>query len=190
MSKIKWFFWCRQFKKYKELYEEDSILFNNGSQRINSELDCVSIISNLRQVKLLLKMVLNENQIMLSKYAKSNTISSQDSLEPLDEFHYQLSPIAGENVILPLLYGKQNQLNDYLRRVAGLGKRSLVLSLNSIHWYSMKLAILNIFPLLFIKLLYWFYFYQFKHFKVILLKYLTYMHQKVLPYLAYLCSFL
>ena len=91
---------------------------------INSELDCVSIISNLRQVKLLLKMVLNENQIILSKYAKSNTISSQDSLEPLDEFHYQLSPIAGENIILPLLYGKQNQLNDYLKRVAGLGKRS------------------------------------------------------------------
>ena len=72
----------------KEIYQQISYqantninkIFKNGMDKINSEIDCVDIITSIRKLKLLAKVLLTETQQSLAEFASQSVLNSSRNI--------------------------------------------------------------------------------------------------------------
>lgn len=50
-------------------------IYDKGVEKLNEELDVISILNSIRSLKMMIKMNLTYKQIILSKFSKVDTIS-------------------------------------------------------------------------------------------------------------------
>ena len=55
-------------------------IFKNGMNMINSEIDCVDIIASIRKLKLITKVLLNENQQFLAEFGSQSVLNASENL--------------------------------------------------------------------------------------------------------------
>ena len=65
---------CR--KNWSELAEQ-SVVFSNGCDKINEELDVVSLVNSVRRANILVSVLLNEKQQALCRYQNSILLDSK-----------------------------------------------------------------------------------------------------------------
>ena len=54
---------------------------NNGVDKLNKELDIISILESVRKLELIIQMIMTEKQITLSRFRKSTTIMLNSNKE-------------------------------------------------------------------------------------------------------------
>ena len=76
------FCFCCKRKKDPETYSERKIeIYKKGEEMIIKELDCVNIMTKLRQLELITSLFLNSKQKFLLNFQKKNLISEKSNLE-------------------------------------------------------------------------------------------------------------
>ena len=72
-------FCCFKRKCNKNCNElaEQSVVFNNGCDKINEELDIVSLVNSVRKANILVSALLNEKQQVLCRYQNSILLDSK-----------------------------------------------------------------------------------------------------------------
>jgi glutaredoxin-related protein len=70
--------WCKPCKKFKRnfLYKRQEFeeYYNKGIDRYHEELDCVEIIQSLRQLKTLVKVVMDDHHQILQNFSKEGLL--------------------------------------------------------------------------------------------------------------------
>eukprot|EP00347_Sterkiella_histriomuscorum_P023442 403334623 len=121
---------CRSHKKL--LFNpklKKHALFEKGTEKLMHELDCVTLLKSIRQLKLFTQVFLSQNQKLLMKFQKKNVIDSdtsssdsddnqQDALKLMDSKNLILSSFIKnkiKNAVGSL--GSQTSLMDIDRRI-------------------------------------------------------------------------
>ena len=76
------FCYCCKRKKDPETYSERKLeIYKKGEEKIIKELDCVNIMTKLRQLEIITSLFLNSKQKFLLNFQKKNLISEKSNLE-------------------------------------------------------------------------------------------------------------
>ena len=80
------------FYNRNKLFSKGNLLYLHlGVQQFSNELDCISIVRSIKQLKSIMKVLLTENQLALLKYDKSSSIDFEKELEPANKTYHKLN---------------------------------------------------------------------------------------------------
>ena len=65
----------QKLKRVKISQKRHNMFYKLGKNKFMEELDCISLIELIRELKVIKKMVLTENQIFLNRFSKNNILS-------------------------------------------------------------------------------------------------------------------
>ena len=90
--------WCLRCKNKKCFYHRNK-LFSKGNlhhlhlgvQQFSNELDCISIVRSIKQMRSMMQVLLTENQLVLLKHDRSNMIDFDKELEPVNKSFHKLN---------------------------------------------------------------------------------------------------
>ncbi|CDW79542.1 UNKNOWN [Stylonychia lemnae] len=98
--------------KYKQKFKKHFI-FKKGQDKLLEELDIVSILKSMRQVKLLTQVLLNQRQNMILKFQRKNLIETSSSSEDSDnnKNYYTSKLMESKNPMIRLvIFGKLKKM--------------------------------------------------------------------------------
>ena len=71
---------CKSIKKIKLDPElKKHIIYKRGSKKLLHELDCITFLKSIRQLKLITQIFLNQNQKLMLRFQKKNMIDTEES---------------------------------------------------------------------------------------------------------------
>lgn len=71
---------CKTTKRIKLNPElKKHVIYERGSKKLLQELDCVTLLRSIRQLKLLTNIFLNQNQKLMLRFQKKNLIETEES---------------------------------------------------------------------------------------------------------------